>query len=309
MRPVRVVAAVIRDAQRQILLTRRPEHVHQGGLWEFPGGKREAHETAFQALCRELQEEVDIQVAHARPLIKINHDYGDKQVELDVWEVEQFEGKAWGREGQAWTWVSEADLDAYAFPAANVPIIKAARLPAWYGVLEGDSVAQVLQRYQQFLTRGVGMVQLRLKNLAPAQRRLLIEQLLQTDQAGMCWILNSDRQSEGDFSVQGLHLTTQALMALSHRPTFPGWIGASCHDLAQLQHAERLGLDFAVLSPVQATTTHPQAQPLGWQAAATLIEAVNLPVYLMGGLAMADWERARLLGAQGIAGITSFLDR
>ena len=97
---IQVVAAVIRDAEDNILITRRAQHVHQGGLWEFPGGKREAGETAPQALARELNEELGIQVLEAVPLIKVNHDYGDKQVQLDVWTVTDFAGEAWGREGQ-----------------------------------------------------------------------------------------------------------------------------------------------------------------------------------------------------------------
>ena len=102
---IEVVAAVIRDPQGRILITRRPLHVHQGGLWEFPGGKREPSETAWQTLSRELKEEVDIDVLDASPLIKIDHDYGDKHVVLDVWNVSAFQGEAWGREGQECRWL------------------------------------------------------------------------------------------------------------------------------------------------------------------------------------------------------------
>ena len=133
---IEVVAAVIRDHQGRILITRRPSHVHQGGLWEFPGGKRESDETALQALCRELKEEVDIEILEAAPLIKIDHDYGDKHVVLDVWNVSAFQGEAWGREGQEWRWIDESAVNDYKFPAANLPIIKALRLPEYYAVLD-----------------------------------------------------------------------------------------------------------------------------------------------------------------------------
>lgn len=307
---IQVVAAVIRDAEDNILITRRAQHVHQGGLWEFPGGKREAGETARQALQRELHEELGIEVLDAVPLIKVNHDYGDKQVQLEVWTVRDFAGEAWGREGQAWQWIRESQLDDLAFPAANTPIIKAARLPPHYAVLEGSSAEQIFSRYQQYLACGVRLMQLRLKDLPCQNRPAIIEQIQQQGlQQQVTVLLNSDLAEQTQIpAVQGLHLTSQALMALTERPQLSGLIAASCHNLQQLQQAERLGLDFAVLAPVQVTTTHPDAQPLGWDVLSSWLDQINLPVYLMGGLRLDDLQRARLVGAQGLAGITTFLD-
>eukprot|EP01137_Pigoraptor_chileana_P016793 Opistho-2@73895 len=97
---VHVAAAVIRDDSGKILIARRADTQHQGGLWEFPGGKVEADESVECALARELQEELGIVVGAARPLIKVRHDYPDKQVLLDVWEVSSFSGEPHGAEGQ-----------------------------------------------------------------------------------------------------------------------------------------------------------------------------------------------------------------
>ena len=305
---IEVVAAVIRDQQGRILITRRPQHVHQGGLWEFPGGKREAEETAWQALSRELKEEVDIDVVEAVPLIKIDHDYGDKHVLLDVWNVSAFKGEAWGREGQEWRWIDENTLNDYAFPAANQPIIKALRLPAFYAVLEGDSQEQVWQRYQHLQAQGIYFLQIRLKNLDAVQRQQVLKRLQAETALKQCWLINSDI-ADASFPAAGLHLTAQALCALSERPQGYQWVAASCHSLLELQHAERLNLDFAVLSPVQITTTHPHAQVLGWDVIEPLLRTVRIPVYLMGGLKREDLSKARERGAQGLAGITTFLDQ
>ena len=84
MKRVHVAAAVIRSTDGQVLISRRAEEQHQGGLWEFPGGKVEAGEQVEQALRRELQEELGIRVVRARPLIQVAHDYADKQVLLHV---------------------------------------------------------------------------------------------------------------------------------------------------------------------------------------------------------------------------------
>ena len=87
MKRVHVAAAVIRDSNGKILIARRADTQHQGGLWEFPGGKVEDDESVETALARELHEELGIVVNTARPMIKVRHDYPDKQVLLDVWEA------------------------------------------------------------------------------------------------------------------------------------------------------------------------------------------------------------------------------
>lgn len=122
---VHVAVAVITNSDGQILIAKRPEHVHQGGLWEFPGGKVEAGEQLEAALQRELQEELGIELQACQPLLEINHDYSDKQVFLDVWLVTEFSGQAYGREQQPVRWVAAEALAEYQFPEANQPILKA----------------------------------------------------------------------------------------------------------------------------------------------------------------------------------------
>ena len=125
---VKVVAAVIQHPQKGVLIAKRPDHLHQGGLWEFPGGKLEVGESPLEALQRELHEELGISITSAQPFLKLHHDYSDKSVELDVWSVERFEGAAVGREGQQIRWVDPAELSEYDFPAANTPILQALSL-------------------------------------------------------------------------------------------------------------------------------------------------------------------------------------
>ena len=121
---VKVAAGVI-ERDGQVLVTQRAAKAHQGGLWEFPGGKLESGESAEQALIRELAEELNIQVTQQAPLIEISHDYGDKQVRLFVSVVRAFEGEPQGLEGQPMQWIAAADLNTLNFPAANLPIIQA----------------------------------------------------------------------------------------------------------------------------------------------------------------------------------------
>lgn len=120
-----VAVGVILDPQQQILIALRPQGAHQGGLWEFPGGKVEAGEMVQQTLNRELFEELGLTVDVCSPLIKIDHQYSEKAVLLDVWWVEQFCGEPFGKEGQPIKWVSAEDLSKYSFPDANRQIIVA----------------------------------------------------------------------------------------------------------------------------------------------------------------------------------------
>lgn len=124
MKRIEVAVGVIVDGD-QIFLTKRAVHQHQGGKWEFPGGKRESDESMLTALQRELQEEVAIKVNSAEPLIAISHDYPDKSVLLDVYWVKDYSGTPSPNENQLSQWVSIKELSGVDFPDANVPIVKA----------------------------------------------------------------------------------------------------------------------------------------------------------------------------------------
>lgn len=126
MKTVEVVAAaILSPCKTRLCISKRADHLHQGGLWEFPGGKKEVGELPLDALNRELEEELAVSVIEAAPLILIEHDYGDKKVELDVYLVSRFRGEPSGQEGQEVRWIDVSDIQNFNFPAANIPIIEA----------------------------------------------------------------------------------------------------------------------------------------------------------------------------------------
>lgn len=310
MSRVHVAAAVIRDEQGRVLLAQRAAKQHQGGFWEFPGGKVEAGESVEQALKRELAEELGIAVEQARPLLQVAHDYSDKQVLLDVWEVSRFSGQAQGLEGQPLVWVSAQQLPHYEFPAANAPIVAAARLPDSYLITpEGLTPAELLAGVKAALQGGARLLQLRAPNMFDAAYRDLA-----VDVQGLCagraqLMLKGPLEWLGDFPAAGWHLTAEQLRkhACNGRP-FPKdrWLAASCHNAEELALAAQIGVDFVTLSPVQQTASHPQAQPLGWQQVAALLKQFPHPAYLLGGMQPADLPQAWQCGAQGVAGIRGF---
>lgn len=303
-----VVVAVIVNSSQQVLLAKRSLDRHQGGLWEFPGGKVEHGEDARAALARELHEELGIVVQDARPLIKVCHEYPDKSVLLDVWRVSAFDSEPHGREGQPIEWVSPQELPDRDFPAANRPIVTAARLPSIYLLTpEPDDPVKFLGRLEALLAEGIGLVQLRAKTLEPAAYAKLARQVIALCLAtGARLLLNAPPMLAEELGEAGVHLTSAALMALKERPLgCEQWVAASCHSAEEIEHACRIGVDFIVLAPVLATATHPGARPLGWQGLQQLTERATVPVYALGGMGLADIATAWDHGCQGIASISA----
>lgn len=311
---LQVAVGIVSNAHGEILVALRPSDKHQGGLWEFPGGKVHNDESIARATARELHEELGIEVLASTPLLSIRHQYPDLGVQLHVRRVDAYTGLAHGREGQEIRWVKATELHQLPFPAANVPIIAAVNLPDYYAIMDASildttapSVETLVAYLQQLLQQGITLIQVRLKQLpAPVLQAFLqqAQELCALKAAQL--LLNSELP--GAFTTgHGLHLSSRMLMQLQQRPDNPGWIAASCHTLAELQHAADLGLDFAVLAPVLPTLTHPGTASLGWAQFAALVEHINIPVYALGGMQHSDLTLAKHAGAQGIAGIRLFL--
>ena len=303
-----VAVGVIKDDEGNILISLRHDLAHQGGLWEFPGGKVECEESVEQALKRELKEELDISVQELMPLIKIKHQYTDLKVLLDVWLVTLFYGNERGCEGQEIKWVSPDKLTNYCFPKANHPIITAARLPAEYAILNTKAEDVLLADLKKMLNQGVKLIQARVKSLSAQQVMNFFELAIPLcKETGASLLVNSAVINADKVKADGIHLTARDLLALKHRPAAYKWVAASCHNLKELQYAERIGVDFVVLAPVLPTKTHPGADSLGWEKFKEFVSMLNFRVYALGGMMKEDAHTSQFAGAQGIAGITVFI--
>lgn len=306
---VHVAVGVIVNSDGNILIAKRADSSHQGGLWEFPGGKVEPGETLFEALKRELYEELAIDITATEPLIKIRHDYGDKQVLLDVHKVEAFNGQPIGAEGQPVQWVAPDNLHYYEFPAANRPIISAIRLPRKL-LITGDfaSPEDCIARVKSALERGIRLVQLRLADkidMPPLAQSLAL--LCAGYNARLQLNCSPDFFSTAALPNVGLHLNARELMRSRLRPVATDvLLGASCHNSQELAKAQSIGVDYLLLSPVKHTSSHPTQQPLGWESFSELIQTIAVPVYALGGMAEADLPEAVARGAQGIAAISEW---
>ena len=295
------VAAAVIERPGEILLAQRPGGKPYPGYWEFPGGKIEAGEDPRAALVRELKEELDIEVTEATPWITRVYTYTHATVRLHFWRVTAWRGEPKPLEDQDIRWQRVGATDVSPMLPANAPVLSALELPSVM-VVSNASADCIDHWIVELSARALGermLVQIREKGM-PRQKvqHLLSRALVRARPFGSVVVVNSDC---GTFpQCEGLHLTSRALMALSARPAGSP-VGASCHDAAELDHAARLGLDYAVLGPVKETASHPGMSPLGWERFEEVARDRPMPVYAIGGLTRADLAEARRRGAHGVA--------
>jgi 8-oxo-dGTP diphosphatase len=312
-RRLHVAVAAVLDAAGRVLLARRPAHVHQGDLWEFPGGKLEPGESVEQALARELWEEVHIRPLQARPLIQVPHRYPDRHVLLDVWAVSAYAGTPHGRQGQPLAWVTPRELPNYPLPAANRAIARAVSLPSGYAIsgAADEGVDVFLRSLGRCLERGVRMLQLRplMAEDDPSYRELIRRAIARAHAVDVRVLLNAAPERALELGADGVHLSAQRAAQFRQRPLpETHLVGVSCHDGLQLQHAAAIDADFAVLSPLAPTPSHPGAPALGWRRFSELVAQAVLPVYALGGVGPGDLAQVWRCGGQGVAGIRAFWD-
>jgi 8-oxo-dGTP diphosphatase len=296
---VEVAAAVIQRADGAFLLARRPAGKVYAGFWEFPGGKVEAGEQADRALVRELHEELGIDACTTFPWITRVFTYPHATVRLNFFRVTAWKGDPQPREQQAIAWQRFGDPLAEPMLPANAPVLAALELPQEYAITDAQNRGRepMLARLRERLDSGLKLIQLRDKGL-PRREEFAHSVLRLAHRHGAKVLLNG-----GPAIGDGLHYTAAQLMALRSRPQ--GILAAaSCHNAAELGRAMDLELDFAVLGPVKATSSHADASPLGWDGFAQLVRGVSIPVYAIGGVKRADLETAWRAGAHGLAMIS-----
>lgn len=174
-----------------------------------------------------------------------------------------------------------------------------------------SEIPAVIEQVQAALARlSSPMVQVRAPGLERADYRALIEPLHRFARArGIPLLANAPWEWVDDLPGTGWHLPERRWRECSGRPPVSGPVAASVHDAEGLAAVARLGLDFAVLSPVRATASHPGLPGMGWERFAAQVREAGVPVYALGGMQEADLGQARTCGAQGIAAIRGLLEQ
>ena len=289
----------------KVLITKRTAKQHLAGLWEFPGGKLEPGEDAVSALSRELYEELGIVVENAAQFTTVEYDYPDKKVLLDVWKINEWSGEPASCENQELKWSTIDDLRSYRFPEANKHIIQSLSLSQIY-VISQDSYedsSRLISIASECFSAGLKLFQLRLKSKDNYNYLEIVKELSELAKKNNTKLILNGIPSELDkYNVDGLHLKSKELMNHDSRPISEEYIlGASCHNEEELMHASRLNVNYAFISPVSTTNSHPRQRALGWDEFSALKKKVKFPVYALGGMVPDDLGEAKVYGACGIA--------
>lgn len=305
---VEVAAAVmLRSDGQEFLLAQRPEGKVYAGYWEFPGGKVEAGESVRQALIRELQEELGIGVTECTPWLTRQFTYPHATVRLHFWRVTAWDGEIGitaPLEHAAVDWQKCGKLATVApILPANDPILKALSLPTTMAITMGEieGVERQVERLESALQAGLRLIQIRDKGWPPAQRLWFAEVITRlAHEYGALVLINDDAEIARRVGADGLHLSSGQLAACATRPDF-AWVGASCHSAQEIARAGELDLDYALLSPVLPTPSHPEASSLGWAEFSQRLAGNTLPVFALGGMKTEMLAEAQSHGAHGIA--------
>ncbi len=266
---IHVAVGVLRDPSGRVLISRRAPGSHQGGLWEFPGGKVDDHEDVAAALARELEEELGVEVESANPLLEVRYHYRDRSVLLDTWEVVRYRGRPQGREGQPLDWLAVARLSSRPFPAADLPIIEALQLPQHYTFLA--QAAPEALRAAMATGRRLFAVP------ADGDCRQLLRCECVCRAMGAELLRAGQPLAEQPAGAMGWHLSAASLRQPSALPD-GGRLAATCDHDTDVQRARELGCSLVVVDTPPAR---------------------SIPFYLTAASGY-DLQTARALGARGL---------
>ncbi|RJS92201.1 Nudix family hydrolase [Salinisphaera sp. Q1T1-3] len=318
MVPIDIAVGVLVDSRGRVLIARRRPDTPGAGFWEFPGGKREPDESIETCLSRELAEEIGVTNLRSRPLIRFTHDRGPRPVRLHVARIDQWTGEAAGREGQAVRWCDRDALSGVELLPATDVILAALSLPPVY--LITPPVGRTREARESWFSALDRALRHQGTPDTPPMLRLRQPQLEDDDYAALARdvlvrarpfsarvLLDRSAALVERLNAHGLHWSARRAQRADDRPIGRDrWFAVSTHDSDELAHAETLGADFATLSPVARTASHPEARPLGWPAFEAYRGERALSVYALGGLGPTDLAPALDHYAQGVAGIREF---
>lgn len=329
---VSVAVAVLRYTDK-FLVAKRHMHQHQGGKWEFIGGKIDSNESAKQALMREVNEEIGLSLNTDQLVFigKVYHDYQDKKVCLYTYEVyltkKQYHDFLYcqkGLENQDLRWLDMDEMIAKVnqFPVANTRIIDWIGLPNllyishavdYFGDFDG-----FVNYYSNQLPKSAYFYYRPCVGTDDAIRLLTLLKSKRPDiNLVVSWSVYQAAYHQDMMKVLGgvmVKLTCDELEYFSANfdklPTdLPLWVGV--HDKKEAMMANQLAKSHrivaALISPVHKTKTHPKAHALGWQGFESLAKLCDMPSMALGGLTYFDMNHAKHHGAKGIAGIRGLI--
>lgn len=298
---------VMQQADDQVLLAERPVGKPWSGYWEFPGGKVELGETAEEALCRELKEELGVTVTKLYPWITRTFDYPAKYdagklvseaktVKLSFFIVTEWLGVPRGLENQTLKWQSPFNMQVEPMLPANSPIFAALQLPkkAMLATLSTLHQARFFNELAAVLNAGVRMIIVRDAQHDEIAFTKIVEKMMVMLKPYAAKVMIEHDNTDGKIQVDGQHYSAQALHAITKKNQ-KILTGATCRDVNDLNQAAKLGLDYVLYSPARMGQ-----QEIDWPRFAEAIRDYAIPTYVLGEITGESFAHARSYGAHGI---------
>ena len=300
---VNVSVAVLINANDQVLLGQRPPPKSWEGWWEFPGGKIEKGETSSDALYREIYEEIGVKITQFKRWVTRKYSYNGNDITLHFFRVYKWEGKVTSKENQKLVWTYLKNPSVSPILPANLFIQKSFDLPKYYAItnLSETSRQVFFNQLQNKISNGLKMIQVREKNISIDDFKIFSKEVIRICKPkNVKVIINSDVNLAYEIKADGVHLTSKDLISIKKLPKNL-IVSASCHNQEEIDIAEKLNINFLVLSAVRKTLSHPNIKPIGWDKFEKIANRVNTPIYALGGLGVKDYRIALENGAVGIA--------
>tara|TARA_B100000767_G_C19757817_1_gene533814 strand:+ start:1152 stop:2123 length:972 start_codon:yes stop_codon:yes gene_type:complete len=300
---VNVSVAVLINTNHQVLFAQRPPSKPWEGWWEFPGGKIEKNETSVDALYREIYEEIGVKITQFENWVTRSFTFGGNHITLHFFKVFKWEGEVTPKENQKLVWTYLRKPKVSPILPANLFIQKAFDIPKYYAITNLSEISKKVffNQLQKKISDGLKMVQVREKNISRNEFKIFSTEVIKVcKRKNVKVIINSDVNLAYELKADGVHLTSEDLLNIKILPK-DLIVSASCHTKEEVDFADKLNINFLVLSAVKKTLSHPGIQPIGWNKFRKIVSVVNTPIFALGGLGTNDYEVALKSGAIGIA--------
>lgn len=286
----------------KVLLGKRPKTKPWAGWWEFPGGKINSGETANDALIRELKEELGITVTSSEPWMIRTHHFNNQPIRLHFFKINSWKKSPIALEHDELKWVEIESPKVEPLLPANQMIFQSLQLPSIYAITNMTEFhGNFFSLLERKIKSEINLIQIRERLLDQNELEIFSKKVLHlARQHKIKVLINANLELAKKIKADGVHLNSKQIY---ENITIPEEmiIGASCHSIEDLKQAEARKYNFALLSPVKKTLTHPSIDPMGWKSFQEIINQVQIPVYALGGMACSDIPNAFESGAVGIA--------
>ena len=277
------------------------------GCYEFPGGKIQTDETPESAIIRELNEELGIQVKKLSFIGKVFHDYPEFTVILHVFFISNYNGEIKNTtRNLCYRRSSELDKDFKTIDSC-LKVLKLCLLLPKIKILDCEKNLFKESCLSSIKKTDTSFKMIRFRNLETAENSQINNIKHFTKENPYNYIIDHPSEKNFDGKFFGIHFKSKYLYTLKSVPKDMILYSGSCHNFDEVEQANRLELDYILISPVQISK-HSNQKILGWEGFERLSLKANMPTYALGGIShhKSDYKLSLKHGGFGIAGIKNF---